>query len=99
MADNYFNSRPSYITPSTEGNYQGEALENENLNYVTSRSYNGEGESLFHLDGESRSYFDDFGRIIQNQEKKALNSLEKTSHTTLTRGRETRSIVSYKRIR
>ncbi|MEO0778614.1 MAG: RHS repeat-associated core domain-containing protein, partial [Bacteroidota bacterium] len=81
MCQNYFNTTPSYVNTNDAGVYYDEAAVNENHNYVTTRTYNGEGEGVCHLTGESRTYFDDMGREIQSQAKDVMTNKVWASET------------------
>ncbi|MEO1412968.1 MAG: RHS repeat-associated core domain-containing protein, partial [Bacteroidota bacterium] len=69
MCDNYFNSTGSFVPSNDENNYYNPPATDGSWNHITTRTYDGQGESLCHVMGESRTYLDEIGREVQQQRK------------------------------
>ncbi|MEO0776039.1 MAG: hypothetical protein AAF146_05725, partial [Bacteroidota bacterium] len=81
MCDNYFNSTGSFVPSNDENNYYNPPATDGSWNHITTRAYDGQGESLCHVTAESRTYLDELGREVQQQNKNVIHNQVWASET------------------
>ncbi len=69
VCSNYYNSKGSYVSSSSGLTYYGTPSQDSDWNHITSRTYDGEGEQVCHLLGETRTYYDELGQEVQVQSR------------------------------
>ncbi|MEL6638255.1 MAG: RHS repeat-associated core domain-containing protein, partial [Bacteroidota bacterium] len=69
MCQDYFYSLSSAINPLLAGAYYPAPAADTDWNHITTRTYDGRGESVCHQLSELRTYYDQMGRVVQGQSK------------------------------